>query len=158
MSAQIPSQKINQAVLLLLEETFETVHGFYLDPDNSLLDTLAGISAAEASVPVGGKCATIAAQVTHVCFYLDALERFIRTGQNEKLDWGEVWRTVDAVTPTEWDALRERLRQTYQRIRGMMEAYDDWDAENSIGGAIGLVAHTAYHLGEIRQATCTVKQ
>jgi hypothetical protein len=29
--------------------------------------------------------------------------------------------------------------------------------ENAIGGAMAIVAHTAYHLGEIRQALYTLK-
>jgi hypothetical protein len=106
---------------------------------------------------VGGKCATIAAQVTHVCFYLDVLDSFMKTGQNEKVDWDEIWRTVHEITPEAWTALQERLRQTYQRTRDAVQSFEHWEMEHSIGGAIGMLAHTAYHLGEIRQATCTVK-
>ena len=32
----------------------------------------------------------------------------------------------------------------------------EWN-EDTIGGALSLVVHTAYHLGEIRQALCTLK-
>jgi hypothetical protein len=158
MTADIAPSAFRSELLFLLDETFETVHGIYLDRGTSLLETLAGISAEEASIPVGGKCATIAAQVAHVCFYLDVLERFMQTGQNEQADWGEVWRTVGEVTPEAWDALQSRLRLTYQRMRESVAAFDRWDMEHSIGGAIGIIAHTAYHLGEIRQATCTVKK
>ena len=126
--------------------------------NTSLFETLAEISASEASIPVGNQCATIAAQMAHVNFYLEVMERYLQTGENERLDWGEIWRTVRAVTPEEWAASQERLRQTYQRLRKYIETYDHWETEDSFGGAIGLVAHTAYHLGEIRQATCTVKQ
>ena len=152
------SEQFAGELLFLLTETFESVHGIYLDRGTSLLETLAGISAAEASIPVGGKCATIAAQVAHVIFYLDVLDRFLRSGQDEQVDWGEVWRTVSDVSPEEWAALQERLRQTYARIRETIQTFDRWAEEHSIGGAIGVVAHTAYHLGEIRQATCTVKR
>jgi hypothetical protein len=158
MTPSIPAATFTEELLFLLSETFETVHGIYLDGGTSLLETLAGISAEEASIPVGNKCATIAAQVTHVCFYLDVLDRFLKTGENERVDWGEVWRTVREVTPAEWAALQERLRQTYTRTQEMVKGYDRWDVEHSVGGAIALIAHTAYHLGEIRQATCTVKK
>ncbi len=158
MTATISPTQFTSALLLLLEETFEKVHGVYLDRGTSLLETLAGISAEEASIPVGGKCATIAAQVTHVCFYLDILDRYVKTGQNEKVDWGEIWRNVREVTPEEWTALQQRLRETYIRIRETIQTYDRWDTEDSLSGAMGIVVHTAYHLGEIRQATCTVKK
>ena len=61
----------------LFEETFEQVHGIYLDGGTSLFETLATISAEEASLPVSATCATLAAQVEHVRFYLDVLETYL---------------------------------------------------------------------------------
>ena len=58
----------------LYDETFENHHGIYLDNNTSLLTSLESISAEEASIPVGGKCASLAAQVTYVIFYLELLE------------------------------------------------------------------------------------
>ena len=141
----------------LLEETFETHHGIYLDKGTSLLDTLKGVSAQEASIPVGGKCATLAAQVTHVIFYLDVLERYIVDHDISPADWGEVWRTVSAVTDEEWGALKVKLETTYRRVDNMLHGIEAW-TEDSIGGAMAIVGHTAYHLGEIRQALCTLKR
>jgi hypothetical protein len=51
------------------------VRGIYLDKGTSMFETLAGISAEEATIPVGGKCATLDAQVKHVAFYLDVLDK-----------------------------------------------------------------------------------
>jgi hypothetical protein len=75
------------------------------------------------SIPVGGKCATIAAQMT----------------------------------AEEWSTLQDRLKQTHQRLRRQLETNEYLDVENSIGEAIGLVAHPAYQLGEIRQANRTIR-
>ena len=33
-----------------------------------------------------------------------------------------------------------------------------WSGERQIGGIIATIVHTAYHLGEIRQALCTIKE
>jgi hypothetical protein len=33
---------------------------------------------------------------------------------------------------------------------------EKWDDE-TIGGSMAIIVHTAYHLGEIRQALCTLK-
>ena len=90
----------------MLDETFDNVRGIYLDKGTSLFETLATISAEEASVPVGGKCATLAAQVKHVAFYLDVLERYVRTGANERVDWGQIWRETSAVNAEEWNAIK----------------------------------------------------
>ena len=52
------SQKLfTDELFAVLEETFETHHGIYLDKGTSLFETLETITAAEASRPVGGKCA-----------------------------------------------------------------------------------------------------
>ena len=141
----------------LLTETFEKVGGMYLDKGTSLFETLASITAAEASMPVGGKCATLAAQVEHVRFYLDVLEQVMLNQEITKVDWGEIWRTVGAVTPAEWQASQEHLSATYQRVRATMAALDDWDTDWSVSAALSIVVHTAYHLGEIRQALCMIK-
>ena len=157
MSTQIQPEHFTNALYALLDETFDNVHGFYLDKGTSMFETLATISAAEASTPVGGKCATLAAQVKHVTFYLDVLEKVVRTQQFERQDWGKIWRETSAVTPVEWDALKAALRESYDRIKALISATTEWSNDRQIGGAIATIVHTAYHLGEIRQALCTIR-
>ena len=157
MSVQIQAEHFTTALYELLDETFDNVHGYFLDKGTSLFETLATISAEEASLPVGGKCATLAAQVKHVAFYLDVLERNVRTGSFEPADWGEIWRTTKAVSPSEWAALKTGLRASYDRIKTLIHDAPAWPSEREIGGAIAAIVHTAYHLGEIRQALCTLQ-
>lgn len=157
MSKQISQELFTAELFALLEETFENHHGIYLDKGTSLFDTLAGIDAGEASRPVGDKCASLAAQVAHVTFYLEVIERYIVTREGENADWGAIWRTVQVVTAEEWEVLKEQLEQTYRRIATMLHGLNSWDDEIPIGGALAIVVHTAYHLGEIRQALCTLK-
>jgi hypothetical protein len=156
MAQTIAQEHFTSQLFYLLDETFENHHGIYLDKGTSLFETLAGIDAAQASIPVGGRCASLAAQVAHVTFYLEVLERYILAQDVGSVDWGEIWLTVEAVTPEEWGLLQEQLKGTYQRVLGMLRSLD-WQSENSIGGALAIVVHTAYHLGEIRQALCTLK-
>jgi hypothetical protein len=157
MSSQINSEHFSQALYMLLDETFDNVHGIYLDKGTSFFETLATISAAEASIPVGGQCATLAAQVKHTAFYLDVLEENVRTQTFEPVDWGKIWREVTAVSPQEWQTIQDELRQSYNRIKQLVANQAEWQNEREIGGAIGMIVHTAYHLGEIRQALCTIK-
>jgi Leu/Phe-tRNA-protein transferase len=49
------------------------------------------------------------------------------------------------------------LKQTYARVSGRMRGFETWDDDKRIGGSLGIVVHTAYHLGEIRQALCSLK-
>jgi hypothetical protein len=155
MSAIKPENFI-KAFQALLDETFDHVHGYYLDPGNSLFETLAGITPEEASIPVGGKCATLAAQVKHVAFYLDVVDRSVREPNSPPADWGEIWRTVSRVTPKEWEDTRNELRASYNRILTLIQDTPNWARDEVIAGAMGILAHTAYHLGEIRQALCTI--
>jgi len=141
----------------LMEETFENVHGIYLDKGTSLFETLETVSAAEASIPVGGKCASLAAQVTHVIFYLELLEKSFLKQEVGKVDWGEIWRTVEKISPEEWGTLKKKLRDTYSRLDALFHDTESWDDEDRVGAAMAIVVHTAYHLGEIRQALCTLK-
>ena len=153
--------KINQDDFLnsffaMLDETFEKHHGIFLDKNTSLFQTLETVSAEEASIPVGGKCASLAAQVEHVSFYLEVLERYIFQNDTSRVDWGEIWRRVEKVTPEEWENSKVKLERTYRRIDKALHENETWN-EDVIGGAMAIVVHTAYHLGEIRQALCTLK-
>jgi hypothetical protein len=140
-----------------LDETFEHPMGIYLDKNASLFETLSEISAAEASIPVSPHCASLSAQVKHITFTLNVMERYIFTNDDFRVDWDEVWRTTREVTPEEWDGLRNDLKDTYQHLREHIAAIENWDAERPLGGIIAIIAHSAYHLGEIRQATCILK-
>ena len=75
-----------------------------------------------------------------------------------KQDWGEIWSRVSGVTTAEWDALRARLKATYDRLSKMLRSIENWEHNDAIGDSMAIVVHTAYHLGEIRQALCTVGQ
>ncbi len=157
-STQIQAEHFTAVLYEMLDETFDNVHGHFLDRGTSLFETLATISAEEASVPVGGKCATLAAQVKHIAFYLDVIGRSVRSGTSDPVDWGEIWRTTSAVTPAEWEGLKVDLRASYDRIKALIQDTPAWSSEDEISGAIATVVHTAYHLGEIRQALCTLQR
>jgi hypothetical protein len=156
MTQQIPLKLFTDELFPMLEETFESVHGIYLDKGTSLFETLATVTADEASRPVSERCASIAGQVEHVRFYLQVLQDYMRQKEVGKVDWEASWH-VKTVTSAEWDALRQRLKSTYQELTALVRGFDCWQGENELGGALAIVVHTAYHLGEIRQALCTIK-
>lgn len=151
------NERISTLIAELLQETFESVQGIYLDKGTSLFETLATITAEEASRPVGKTCATLAAQVDHTRFYMDVLMGHMTGTNTARADWGAIWETVSAVPPAEWDAIIERLRASYHTLRDYLNALTDWDAGENFDGALSIVIHTAYHLGEIRQALCTLR-
>ena len=156
MSTPTTLKLFTDALFIMFDETFEQVHGIYLDKGTSLFETLATVTPEEASRPVSAKCASIAAQVNHVRFYLDVLEQYMDGGNPGKVDWDSSWQ-VGAVTQAEWDDLIQGLRASQQRVLATMKGYESWEGEENISGAMAMLVHTAYHLGEIRQALCTIK-
>jgi hypothetical protein len=159
MTAPTAKTAIDSTLAAFLTETFESVQGIYLDRGTSLFETLAEISADEASIPVSDRCASIAGQTEHLRFYIEVLARYLAGEEVSGVDWDGSW-WLTAVTAEEWDALRARLRAEYDRVRAMILAVPDWTARDGdpLGEAVAIVVHTAYHLGEIRQACCTVKR
>ena len=156
MTETVSQETFTTDLFDILEETFETHHGVFLDKGTSLLTTLDQISADEASIPVGGRCATIAAQVEHVILYLEVLGGHMAGQEIGKVDWGEIWGRVGPVTAAEWDDLRARLKAAYGQLTTMLQGIEDWEQNDAIGASIAILVHTAYHLGEIRQALCVV--
>jgi hypothetical protein len=155
-SRLIDRERLTAEVFAVLDEVFVTHHGIFLDPDTSLFQTLAGITAEQASRPVGGQCASLAAQVAHVTLYLEVLEAFLITRQGRDTDWSEIWRTVEAVSPEGWSDLAHQLEATYRRLASRLRDTDEWEDPDVIGAALAMAVHSAYHLGEIRQALCTM--
>src|SRR5690349_3068179 len=143
MTKSISQENFTNNIFAVFEETFDKHHGVYLDKGTSLFETLDTISAEEASRPVSSQCASLAAQVTHVIFYMEVLEKVIRHQEVSKVDWGDIWQRVEAVTADEWAALKQQLKDTYQRISALIHGIDNWDDDDHVGGIIAIVVHTA---------------
>ena len=157
MSEQSLQERLSTEVLQCLDETFQHVHGIYLDKGTSLFETLEGISAEVASRPVTDNSATIAAQVEHIRLYLDVLNDVMHGKEVGKVDWQEIWKNVRTVTPAEWDEQKRRLRQSYERVLETLKGFRSWDGEEEISGALAVLVHSAYHLGGIRQALGAIR-
>jgi hypothetical protein len=82
----------------------------------------------------------------------------VRTQHDERQDWSKIWRETAAVSPEEWSVIKTQLRESYDRLKQLISDTTEWPSEQHIGGVIAAIVHTAYHLGEIRQALCTLKR
>lgn len=142
-------------VLFILGETFEgSPEGqpsAYLDNGVGFFSTLEKLSAEQVSRETGGT--TIAAHTEHAKFYLDRLCEFIN-GRTEKVNWEQSW-LIETVNETEWNFLREGMRKSYEGVLRCFAEVETWKDDN-IGEAVAIIAHTAYHLGAIRQMAKTV--
>ena len=149
-TGQIVAKDFVESVAYLLLETFEgSPEGqgsAYLDQGVGFFSTLDKIAAAGASQSFHGT--TIAAQAEHAKFYLDRLCEFI-DGRTAKVNWEDSW-LIETVNDEEWDALRSAVKKAYEETLRCIAEPREW-TEMQVGMAMGLVAHTAYHLGAIRQ-------
>ena len=139
-------------LFLLLKETFEgpppKTSSAYLDQGGGLFQTVERVSAVDASRPPRQGAPTIAAHCAHMKFYLDVLRRYMQ-GPIEPADWEQSW-LVQTVNPEEWESLKRELREAYATTSEALRSVESW-GERPIGSAMGIVAHTAYHLGAVRQ-------
>lgn len=144
-------------VLIILRETFEgSPEGegsAYLDRGIGVFPTLERLSAAEVSTEING--ITIAAHTEHFKFYLDRLCEFIK-GRTEPVNWEQSW-LIDEVNDAEWNALHDAVKKAYENVLRTFAEIETWNGDN-IGDSVAIIAHTAYHLGAIRQIMKAVKQ
>ena len=141
-------------LIAVITEAFEgagsgsyfTDHG----ADAGWFGTLDRLNAAEASQPIGGT--SVAAHVHHMLFSLEASTAWI-AGDRSRRAWADSWR-VSEVDPAAWTRMRANLRLGYENLRQVVQR-EATSSEDALGGAIGVVAHAAYHLGAVRQKlTC----
>src|SRR5689334_13012601 len=133
---QVTTEVFRSSLLTVLDEIFEHVHGYMLDRGTSLFETLATVSAEEASKPISANRASLAAQVNHVRFYLDAIMDNVKMGEYKPADWDSSWQ-VGPVDDAAWQDLIERLRTTYAEVRAFASTFDRWD-EQFVGGAFAI--------------------
>ena len=151
----ITDSVFQRALTTLLTEILDGPPGheaFVLNPgDAGLLGQLDTIPAAVASTrPMPGRT-TIAAHVEHVLYGLQLLIRWAQGEENPwaDADWEASWQR-NSLTQEQWDRTRAALREASATWQKAVAARTVWD-EISAAGAMASAAHTAYHLGAIRQ-------
>lgn len=148
----LPTTAFTQAFFPLFAEAFgvsEAPNGYFLDSGQSgLLGTIAAISAEVASAARTPEDATIAAHCGHIRFLLAFFAAHER-GETPAPDWPGSWATR-SVDDAQWHALRQELRTSYTALVARLQARETWPDE-AVGAAMMLLAHCAYHVGEIRQ-------
>ena len=138
---------MTKQLLAVLAEGMEgprTSLSYYLDEGGGLRQTLAALSAEEASRVRGNN--SVAAHAHHILFSFEAFGAYIR-GDREQRDWNQSW-SVSTVSADEWTKLQEDLAREYTSLREAVRGAADDDA---LRGAVAAVTHLAYHIGAIRQ-------
>lgn len=148
----INQEDFTKSLSALLKETFEgtnTAFGtMYLYQGTGFFATIENLTAETASRSVAEGSTTIAAHCEHARFYLEFLSDYM--SENFKMvDWKDSWN-IKTVNENEWNALRGQLQKSYQKVTDTFDEIETWN-DFKISGALGILAHTAYHLSAIRQ-------
>jgi len=150
------------ALVNLLTEIFDGPPGneaYLLNPgDPGLLRQLESIDARVASTRAAPGKTTIAAHVDHVHHGFTLLNRWAAGEPNPWAgsDWNASWQRA-TVTPESWRALRDGLRREAETWRKHVAERPEW-VDIAAAGALSSAAHTAYHMGAIRQILAVVGQ
>jgi hypothetical protein len=146
---------LQRALSNMLTEIFDGPPGqeaYVLNPgDPGLLRQLETIDARTASARPSPTRSSIAAHVDHLQFGLALLNRWAAGEENPwaGTDFNASWQRI-AVSDDQWRALRDTLRRDAESWRASVAARTDWD-DVAAAAALSTAAHTAYHLGAIRQ-------
>ncbi len=154
----VPLTAFTEGLSAVLRECFETVSSpsMFLDSGDAFFQTLATVSAEEASRPAASGISNIAAEVNHTAFYLNVTLRFLRGEQPGKVDWDGSWK-VGTVSEAEWTRLQDTLQMAYDALQDAVAQPANWTHPQAITGGIGMVAHCAYHLGEVRRTLGVIR-
>ena len=124
---------------------------FIVNPgDPGLVASLAALPASQASVRANGH-PSVAGHVQHLRFGLSLLNRWAAGDANAFADasFAESWSHQE-VTEDSWRALRQALEDEATQWLARLDTPRVWDA-TTLSGFVSSVAHTAYHMGAIRQ-------
>lgn len=146
-----------RAVQTILAEVFHGPPGnvaFLLNPgDPGLLRQLESIHANAASTRCMSGETTVAAHVDHLLYGLQLFNRWSDGEENPwaTADWSASWKRK-TVTEPQWRDLTTRLRAAAEKWQRDLATRPraDWN-DITAPGALSSAAHTAYHLGAIRQ-------
>jgi len=118
--------------------------------DAGLLKSLEAIEAADASRSVNDG-ATIAAHAQHLRYGLSLMNRWAAGAGDPFADatWDAAWHTRD-VDEAAWQEIRGGLRDEAHRWLTALRTPREV-SETELAGLIASIAHSAYHLGAIRQ-------
>jgi hypothetical protein len=150
----LPQTTALGSVVELLAEAFEgprdpNITWFVSNqPGSGVFGTLDAMTPQEASRAPGTGRRSAAAHASHLAFSLRIAAAQLR-GEHPVVNWAESW-AVSSVDERGWSGLRSSLRAEYQALRAQLAAETAMGAE-ALTAAMAVVAHSAYHLGALRQ-------
>lgn len=154
--ATMPSNSLEiRAVTTLLHETLfraDAKFAYLLNAGElGLIETLKELSAERASQTSAPGRKSIASHANHVLYGIELANRSLggEQGVYESADWDQAWK-LETVSDRQWQELVSRLEQQSRLLIDKVREPREWN-EVILTGVFSIPAHTAYHLGAIRQ-------
>lgn len=144
-----------KALTTLLRESLQRPadgFAFFLNPgDPGFAETMRSISAQTASTPPAPGRKPIVAHCNHVLYGIELANRALAGESDvyESANWDIAWQ-LESVTIGEWQNLIKRFDEQSQLLLDQVNQPREWN-ELLLTGCFSIAAHTAYHLGAIRQ-------
>jgi hypothetical protein len=160
---EIPISMLTESIITLLTEAYpgppdHTATWFIdNDPDSGILGILRDVTPEEASKSVDSTSnsgTTIASHTEHLHWSLANMNRAMNGGDFGS--WSESWNLKEA-NAAEWDRLRNDLQNEFETLCIGLRNQTEIEPQYLTGG-LALVAHAAYHLGNIRQMKERVRE
>jgi hypothetical protein len=154
MSTELAELVSNSLRTLLAETMFraDTRACFVLNGgEPGMIETLKSLSAQTVSTPPGPNRKPIVSHANHVLYGWGLINRALHGDEHafEGTDWDAAWKLVQ-VNDAEWQKLLAQLESTGREILELGPKTEHWN-EIMLTGMFASAAHTAYHLGAIRQ-------
>jgi hypothetical protein len=149
---------VPQSLSKLLSETLIRAgahEAYVVNPgEPGFVDTLKTVSAEQASAPPGPGRKPIASHANHVLYGLGLAQRAVDGDAHafENADWNVAWR-LEKVDAAQWTELVRNLETAARRFVETMSQPREWNPI-LLTGASSIAAHTAYHLGAVKQMLC----
>lgn len=115
--------------------------------DTGIFGTLEKQTAETASQSIHGT--TLAAHADHTRYHMWGINECLETNVFPKMDWRKSWQ-IKSVTEEEWQHIQTELREEYARLVHTIESVDTWN-EQFTNEVVSSLAHSAYHLGAMKQ-------
>lgn len=154
---------LRESIDLLLQEAYDgppdpnSTWFVSNSPDGGVLGTVRHLTTAQAWHVPKGLTHSVAEHVAHILFSLNHISRCAAANENLQTDWDKSWDAGHA-DDAHWQSLQRQLRESHLRLRMWVHADETFSTKESIARLVGAIAHTAYHLGAIRQVATLAAQ
>ncbi|MCT6925364.1 hypothetical protein [Metasolibacillus sp.] len=152
-------ETLRNSVKAMIKETFEgppiPVKGSWFtnpEPNSGIFGVLEESTFDEASLLIHGT--TLAAHTDHIRYHMWGTNGILNTGKQPKMEWEKSWE-IQAVDEEQWAQIQKDLHNEYQVLLQAIDAIEENEVLSNV--VIPSLAHSAYHLGAIRQMLKIIK-